>query len=135
MAYNNLLDKVHKLDPKYDPLKEFNPFCKKIDYLKEKIDEVMYDLMDEPEKLQITSGQEIRKEPLKLTAQQRPLSKPPQQRPRVQKSASPLKREPKEERPIYMPPRGRVIYRRVRDESDSEEEEEIKRKGKGIMKQ
>lgn len=34
-----------------------------------------------------------------------------------------------------MPSRGRVIYRRVRDEIDSEEEEEIKRKGKGIMKQ
>lgn len=55
MAYKKLLDKVHRLDPKYDPLREFKPFYKRMDHLIENFDEFMYDLMDEVEQLEIAS--------------------------------------------------------------------------------
>lgn len=130
-----MLDKIHRLDPKYDPLIKFKPFYKKMDHLMENFDEVMYDLMDEVEQLEILGSQEIRKEPPKVATQRRLLSKPPWQRPQIQRLASPLKGEPEKERLVPMPSRGRIIYKRLRDEGDSKKEEEIKRKGKGIMEQ
>ena len=41
IAYSKLLDIVHEMDPTYDPLMEFTPYHKRIDFLMKNFKEIM----------------------------------------------------------------------------------------------
>ena len=91
IAYEKLLALVHKLDPKYDPLMEFTPFHKRIDFLMSNFREIMSTLRTKKINLEVD---------LKIQG---------------------LEVRPVEERPICQPPIDRPLYRRKRDNSSDEE--------------
>lgn len=85
-----MLAMVHKLDPKYDPLMEFTPFHKIIDFLMNNFKEIMSTLRTKKINLELDwgiQGLEVRPEETRLT---------------------------------YQPPVDNPLYRRKRDDSSDE---------------
>ena len=56
IAYDKLLDIVHKMDLKYDPLLEFSPYHKKIDFLMKNFKEIMDTLRTKKINLKLSLG-------------------------------------------------------------------------------
>lgn len=73
IAYEKLLALVHKLDPKYDPLMEFTPFHKRIDFLMSNFREIMSSLRTKKINLEVDlkiQGLEVR------PVEERPICQP-----------------------------------------------------------
>lgn len=112
------------MDPSYDPLKEFNPFFAKIDFLMNNFEEVMLSLKDKRASLEEIHGKQAERRvqhdptPKEATFLQQMRRRPPGPTPLLPHRTNGLE----EDRPVDSPSTNRPFFKRVREEIDSEEE-------------
>lgn len=115
IAFRKLWDIVQKMDPSYDPLNNFSPFCAKVDF-----DELIIALKENRIKLEDIHGCKVERRSVQQPTPITPKEVAPIHQMRMKQPGSPPPPPHKtdelvEGRPSYVPPpKGGIVIKRVR---------------------